>query len=224
MQKQDLQKQDLTPYSANDSIYYAQVLSQFSPVTISVERYGDLSVAEKAMFAEHNPSQDDYRVTLSSSLVSRFKLGQRPEDKAAGKKLDLRLGIQELEYTHSTMQTSAGQVDEYHLTRNTPLKRVKTWVAIPVENAVHFLVERNLDGGETKTFGRSERRTISLRVVLQAHIETEVGPVSFPVPVLDHYEPFKASRHGELPDKRAGILNPFDNEPEPYWVIKEVAV
>ena len=89
---------------------------------------------------------------------------------------------------------------------------------------VYFLIERALTSGETRTFGRSERRTISLRVALQAHIETEVGPVRFPVPVLDHYEPYEDVRHGELPDKRTGILNPFDNNPEPYWVIKEVAV
>jgi hypothetical protein len=44
------------------------------------------------------------------------------------------------------------------------------------------------------------------------------------MPVLDDYEPFEAGRHGELPDKRPRILNPFDNEPEPYWVVKEVAV
>ena len=209
---------------ADDSIYYAQLLSKLSPVAVSAERYGDLSGTEQAMFAVHNPSQDDYVVTVRSPLISRFKLGQKPQNKAEGTKSDLRLGIQELEYTHSTMQTSVGQVDEFNLTRNTPLKRIITWVAVPEDHAAYFLVERSLAGGETKMFGYSERRTISLRVVLQARIESEVGLFRVPMPVLDDYEPFEAGRHGELPDKRPRILNPFDNEPEPYWVVKEVAV
>ena len=209
---------------ADDSIYYLQLLSQFSPVTVSAERYGDLNGAEQAMFADHNPSLDDYRVTVRSPLISRFKLGQSPQDKAGGKKPDLRLGIQELEYIHSTMQTSIGQVDEFNLTRNTPLKRITTWVSVPKDNAVHFLVERNMAGGETRAFGHIERRTISLRVVLQARIESEVGALRIPMPVLDDYEPFEDSRHGALPDKQRQVFNLFANEPVPYWIVKEVAV
>lgn len=176
------------------------------------------------MFANHSPSPDDYRVTVRSPLISRFKVGQSPQDKAGGKKPDLRLGIQELEYTHSTMQTPAGQVDEYHLSRNTPLKKVTTWVPVPEDHAVHFLIERNLAGSETHAFGDSERRTISLRVVLQARIESEIGSFRAPMPVLDDYEAFDTSRHSALPDKQPQALNPFDNEPVPYWTVKEVAV
>jgi len=209
---------------ADDFIYYPQLLSQLFPVTLSAERYGDLSGTEQAMFDDHIPSQDDYIVTVRSPLISRFKLGQQPDDKSGSKKPDLRLGIQELEYTHSTMQTSAGQVDEFSLTRNTPLKRITTWVAFPQDNSVHFIVERNLAGGETKAFGHSERRTVSLRVVLQARIESEIGALRIPMPVLDDYEPFEASRHGALPDKQRQVFNPFANEPVPYWIVKEVAV
>ncbi|MBJ7275325.1 hypothetical protein JHC43_02485 [Marinobacter salarius] len=211
---------------ANDAVYYPQLLSQLSPVTVSAERYGNLSGAEQAAFADHNPSPDDYRVTVRSPLISRFKLGQPTEGKAKDKnrKPDLRLGIQELEYTHSVMDTPAGQVDEYYLARNTPLKKVTTWVPVPADHAVHFLVERHLAGGETHAFGHSERRTISLRVVLQARIESEIGSFRVPMPVLDDYEAFDTSRHSVLPDKQPQALNPFDNEPVPYWTVKEVAV
>jgi hypothetical protein len=209
---------------ADDSVYYPQLLSQLSPVTVSAERYGNLSDAEQAMFASHNPSPDDYRVTVRSPLISRFKLGQPAEGKGKNSKRDLRLGIQELEYTHSVIDTSAGQIDEYHLARNTPLKKVTTWVPVPEDHDVHFLVERNLTGGETHAFGHSERRTISLRVVLQARIESEIGPFRVPMPILDDYEAFDASRHSALPDKQPQALNPFDNEPVPYWTVKEVAV
>ena len=89
---------------------------------------------------------------------------------------------------------------------------------------VHFLVECNLTGGETRTFGRSERRTINLRVVLQARIESEIGSFRIPMPVLDDYEAFDANRHSALPDKQPQALNPFQNEPVPYWIVKEVAV
>ncbi len=209
---------------SEDSIYYSQLLSQLSPVTISAERYGDLTSAEQAMFADHKPSRDDYRVTVRSPLISRFKLGQQTEDKGKSKTPDLRLGIQELEYTHSTMQTGVGQVDEFNLTRNTPLKRITTWVALPGDHAVHFLVERNLAGGETRAFGRSETRSINLRVVLQARIESEIGVFRLPMPVLDDYEPFDAAHHSALPDKQRQAFNPFDNEPVPYWIVKEVGV
>ena len=209
---------------ADDSVYFPQLLSQISPVTVSAKRYGDLSGAEQAMFEGHGPSQDDYRVTVRSPLISRFKLGRQPKDESGSKKPDLRLGIQELEYTHTTMQTSAGQVDEFNLTKNTPLQRITTWVAIPEESLVHFLVERNLVGGETRAFGHSERRTVSLRVVLQARVESEVGAFRLPMPVLDAYESFDAGRHGVLPDKQRQVFNPFENEPVPYWIVKEVGV
>ncbi|WP_341581996.1 hypothetical protein [Marinobacter metalliresistant] len=209
---------------ADDAVYYPQLLSQLSPVTVSAKRYGDLSGKEQAMLACHNPSPDDYRVTVRSPLVSRFKLGQPAEGKAKDRKPDLRLGVQELEYTHGVMDTPAGQVDEYYLTRNTPLRKVTTWVPVPEDHAVHFLIERNLAGGETHAFGHGERRTISLRVVLQARIESEIAPFRVPMPVLDDYEAFDISRHSVLPDKRPQALNPFDNEPVPYWIVKEVAV
>jgi len=212
----------------DDVSYYAQLLSMFAPISVSAKRYDDLSNGEKAMFAANNPSPSDYRVTVSSPLISRLKLGQKPHDKAKanddGKKPDLRLGVQELEYTHSTLETSAGQVEEYKLTRNTPLKQITTWVALPDDHAVHFLIDRKLIEGETLAYGYREQRTISLRVVLQARVESEVGAFRFPMPVLDDYEPFEATRHDVLPDKKQHAINPFNNAPVPYWIIKEVAV
>lgn len=44
------------------------------------------------------------------------------------------------------------------------------------------------------------------------------------MPVLDDYEAFDTSRHSSLPDKQPQALNPFDNEPVPYWIVKEVDV
>jgi len=204
----------------NDAVYYSQLLSLLSPVMVSAKRYGDLSDAEKTLFAEHNPSPNDYRVTIISPLISRFKLGQTSQ----GKKPDLRLGIQELEYTHSTIETPTGKVDEFNLTRKTALRNITTWVPVAKDHAVHFLIERNLAEGETRAFGYREQRTVSLRVVLQARIESEVGGFRFPMPVLENYEPFDATRHEELPDKKRQVLNPFENEPVPYWIVKEIAV
>lgn len=211
-----------------DTVYYAQLLSQFSPVTISVRRYGELSDSERAMFAGPAPAPNDYRVTVTSPLISRFKLGLPSRGNtrvhAGQKKPDLRLGVQELEYTCTTVQTPSGQVEEYSLTRNTPLQRITAWAASPEDHSVHFLVERHLAEGETLTLGYREQRFIRLRVVLQACIESEVGAVRFPTPVLEEYEPFDSARHGVLPAKRPHVLDPFKNEPVPYWIVKEVAV
>ncbi|SOB76109.1 hypothetical protein SAMN04488490_1782 [Marinobacter sp. LV10R510-11A] len=210
----------------DDAVYYPQLLSVLSPVSVSAKRFGDLSDAEKAMFADHNPSANDYRVTVTSPLISRFKLGQKTQKEisAKGNKPGLRLGVQELEYTHSTIETSAGQVDEFNIARKAALKKITTWVALPEDNAVHFLIERDLAGGETQAFGRREQRAISLRVVLQARIESEIGTFRFPMPVLDDYESFDAKRHEILPDKTFQPFNPFKNDPVPYWLVKEVTL
>lgn len=208
----------------DDAVYYPQLLSIFSPVTVSAKRYSDLTDFEKKMFVDHNPSENDYRVTVASPLISRFKLGQKSQKElqAKGAKPDLRLGIQELEYTHSTVETSTGQIDEFHITRKAALKKIKTSIPSPENHAVHFLIERDLEGGETQMFGHKEHRAISLRVVLQARIESEIGAFRFPMPVLDDYEPFDDKRHEVLPDKTFQHFNPFKNDPVPYWLVKEV--
>jgi len=81
-----------------------------------------------------------------------------------------------------------------------------------------------MTGSEFKSHNYSEKRTISLRVVLQARIESEIGEIWFPAPILDHYEPFEVARHEVLPDKMQHSLNPFNNDPVPYWIVKEVTV
>lgn len=215
----------------DDASYHAQLLSLLAPVSVSAQRYHDLSEDDKMMFSENQTSRNDYIITLRSPLISRFKIGQTADEKfkasSRAKHPSLRLGVQELEYTHITVQTSktsAWRVEDYRLSQETPLKRIKSWVAAPEQNAVHFLVERNLAGGETEAYEYRERRTISLRVVLQAHILSEIGEFRYPTPVLDDYKPFETGHHDVLPAKKKKILNPFNNDPVPYWVIKEVAL
>lgn len=41
------------------------------------------------------------------------------------------LGLPELEYTHGTLDTCGGPVDEFNLTGARPLKRVAAWVPVP---------------------------------------------------------------------------------------------
>jgi hypothetical protein len=156
----------------DDVLYYAQLLTLFAPISISAKRYDNLSDSEKRMFSDNETSQNDYRITLKSPIISRFKIDKVGHKKDnTGERVQhpsLRLGVQELEYTHSTVQTSktdAWNVENYRLSKSTPLKSIKSWVAVPEQNAVHFLVERNLVGGEIETYEYRERRTISLRVV-----------------------------------------------------------
>jgi hypothetical protein len=51
-----------------------------------------------------------------------------------------------------------------------------------------------------------------------------MGELRYPMPVLDNYESFVAERHGLMPDKKKNVLNPFKNEPVPYWIVEEVSV
>src|SRR5690554_4847394 len=212
----------------DDGIYYSQLLSAFSPLRLTAKRYGDLSDAEKAMFVKDNPSPNDYRVTVSSPLISRFKLGQTQQSKGRGdadcSKPSLRLGVQELEYTYSNFNTSTGEVEDFNLTRKLTLERITSWVALPEDHAVHFLIERKLTPGETSSHAYREQRTVNLRVVLQARVETEVGAFNFPMPLLDDYEPYDTTRHDVMPDKKQRALSPFSNESLPYWFIREITV
>ena len=215
----------------DDVLYYAQLLTLFAPISISAKRYDNLSDSEKRMFSDNETSQNDYRITLKSPIISRFKIDKVGHKKDnTGERVQhpsLRLGVQELEYTHSTVQTSktdAWNVENYRLSKSTPLKSIKSWVAVPEQNAVHFLVERNLVGGEIETYEYRERRTISLRVVMQAYITSEIGEFRYPTPALDEYKPFDSKHHAVLPGKKKNVLNPFDNDPVPYWIIKEVAL
>ena len=215
----------------DDVLYYAQLLTLFAPISISAKRYDNLSDSEKRMFSDNETSQNDYRITLKSPIISRFKIDKVGHKKDnTGERVQhpsLRLGVQELEYTHSTVQTSktdAWNVENYRLSKSTPLKSIKSWVAVPEQNAVHFLVERNLVGGEIETYEYRERRTISLRVVMQAYITSEIGEFRYPTPALDEYKPFDSKHHAVLPGKKQNVLNPFDNDPVPYWIIKEVAL
>ena len=215
----------------DDVLYYAQLLTLFAPISISAKRYDNLSDSEKRMFSDNETSQNDYRITLKSPIISRFKIDKVGHKKNnTGERVQhpsLRLGVQELEYTHSTVQTSktdAWNVENYRLSKSTPLKSIKSWVAVPEQNAVHFLVERNLVGGEIETYEYRERRTISLRVVMQAYITSEIGEFRYPTPALDEYKPFDSKHHAVLPGKKQNVLNPFDNDPVPYWIIKEVAL
>ena len=215
----------------DDVLYYAQLLTLFAPISISAKRYDNLSDSEKRMFSDNETSRNDYRITLKSPIISRFKIDKVGHKKDnTGERVQhpsLRLGVQELEYTHSTVQTSktdAWNVENYRLSKSTPLKSIKSWVAVPEQNAVHFLVERNLVGGEIETYEYRERRTISLRVVMQAYITSEIGEFRYPTPALDEYKPFDSKHHAVLPGKKQNVLNPFDNDPVPYWIIKEVAL
>jgi hypothetical protein len=59
---------------------------------------------------------------------------------------------------------------------------------------------------------------------MQAYITSEIGEFRYPTPALDEYKPFDSKHHAVLPGKKQNVLNPFDNDPVPYWIIKEVAL
>lgn len=53
---------------ADDSVYYSQLLSQLCPLTVSAQRFGELSNKEQAMFADDSASSGDFRITVRCPL------------------------------------------------------------------------------------------------------------------------------------------------------------
>lgn len=202
---------------ANDAIYFPQLLTLLSPLTIEAQRYGDIT--PDPALADSNgesPSPNDYVVTIATPLISRFRTGR-----------DLGIVIQELEYTHSTSYAGnalMGPVDSVQLTGKTELRRITVRQSLPSQSAVRFIVKRDITDEVSQSFFHTERRFSRLRVAIQAELATEIGPMVYPTPTLENYQAYRPGEHSQPPDKQRTLFDPFDNDAVPYWSIKEVDV
>lgn len=209
----------------DDSAYYGQLLTLLSPINISAQRYGDVDPDPLLTNPDHPPQPDDYVITLQTPLVSRLKVFQ--ECRPGLPIQPFKIVVQEVAYTNSRIETSnvaVGSVEQEVMSRVTPLTQVVARQSLPSESAVRFLVKRELQDSGYRSWGYEETVNTAVRVGLQVVVDTELGPVVFPTPIMENYEPFNDAHHGSAPSKRRGIFNPHSEPLVPYWSVKEVAV
>tara|TARA_Y100001001_G_scaffold160378_1_gene182906 strand:- start:577 stop:1611 length:1035 start_codon:yes stop_codon:yes gene_type:complete len=209
----------------DDLAYYGQLLTLLSPVNVSAQRYGDVDPDPALTNPDHPPQPDDYVITLQTPVVSRLKVLQecRPDLPTQ----PFKIVVQEVAYMNSRAETSnvaVGTVEQEVVLSTTPLTQIVARQSLPHESAVRFLVKRELQSRSFQSFGYQEEITTTIRVGLQAVVGTEQGPVVFPTPVMENYEPYNDTRHGGAPDKSRSVLNPHSEPLVPYWFLKEVSV
>ncbi|WP_417536939.1 hypothetical protein [Methylophaga sp.] len=209
----------------DDSAYYGQLLTLLSPVNVSVQRYGDVDPDPALTNPDYLPQPDDYVITLETPVVSRLKLLQecRPDLPAQ----PFKIVVQEVAYMKSRAETAnaaVGPVEQEVILSTAPLTKIVARQSLPYESAVRFLVKREFPSSSYQSFGYQEDVSTAIRVGLQALVDTELGPVVFPTPVMENYEPYNDSLHGGAPDKPRSILNPHSEPFVPYWSVKEVSV
>ncbi|WP_249976213.1 toxin VasX [Vreelandella olivaria] len=222
---------DSSMASADDSIYYPQLLTQFSPVNIEVVLYGSLDRTEKQALLESvwesttdTPSKRDYVVTISTPLISRYKIGET-----------LNLAVQELEQTDTGTITPLGTYERLsYITRAPEPFEIGKRQLLPQQSAVRFLVKRKVAEERFEMVGSSITSTSRLRIALQARIEWELGEMVLPTPMLKAYEPYEEGQHDALPTRSyRTVNNPISDfirsftgrsQDPRYWYIKEFRV
>ena len=217
--------------SADDTIYYPQLLTQFSPVDIAVVLYGSLDRSEKQSLLEsvwesktNNPSNRDYVVTISTPLISRYKIGET-----------LNLAVQELEQADSSTITPLGDYTQLSYITGAPEPfEIGKRQLLPQRSAVRFLVKRKVTEESFDMGATSLTSTSRLRIALQARVEWELGEMVLPTPMLKEYEPYVEGQHDALPARSyRTVNNPITNlinsltgrsQDPRYWYIKEFQV
>lgn len=220
-----------TMTGADDTIYYPQLLTQLSPAQIEVTRYGSLGAEERQALLESvwesttdTPSSRDYVVTISTPLISRYKIGET-----------LNLAVQELEQTDTGTFTQLGTYEQLsYITRAPEPFEIGKRQLLPQQSAVRFLVKRKMAEESFEMVGTSVTSTARLRVALQARVEWELGEMVLPTPMLKEYEPFEEGQHDALPARSyRTVNNPVSDfirsftgrsQDQRYWYIKEFQV
>ncbi|MCE8040468.1 toxin VasX [Halomonas sp. MCCC 1A11062] len=220
-----------TMTSADDTAYYPQLLTQLSPAQIEVTRYGSLGAEERQALLESvwesttdTPSSRDYVVTISTPLISRYKIGE-----------SLNLAVQELEQTDTGTFTQLGTYSQLsYITRTPEPFEIGKRQLLPQQSAVRFLVKRKMAEESFEMVGTSVTSTARLRVALQARVEWELGEMVLPTPMLKEYEPFVEGQHDALPARTyRTVNNPISDfissitgrsQDPRYWYIKEFQI
>ncbi|OYD21074.1 toxin VasX [Oceanimonas baumannii] len=205
---------DASEVPDTDNDYYPQLLSLMSPFTINACRVADAPADNNELQtwlqnANHQP--DDMMITLNSPLISQF-----PSWKSNG----ITITAQELKY--STLEASGTRAS--FLSEQTPLVNLKSSDFLPEDNAIRFVVGKQLKGGTHTTAYYRETYHLRLRVCIQARIKSELGEHVFPQPLSKKDLPYNPDKHASAPAKKTHTYHPAPNEQAPFWFIKEIDV
>jgi len=190
--------------SADDNVYYPQLLTVLSPVEIDVQRYGRLGPDEQETLlasvqasATAHPDNRDYVITVRTPLISRFRIGP-----------SMTLAVQELTQTAATTPTQFGDhhMSAYITQAYEPFEIGRRQL-LPQESAVRFLVRPGVAEEQVEIGNVSVSSTARLRIALQARIQWELGEMVLPTPALTHYEPYREGEHAEPPVRTHRTVN-----------------
>lgn len=120
--------------------------------------------------------------------------------------------------------TAVGEIETDQVLSTTLLRKITARQSLPQQSSVRFLVKREIAESGYSRFGYSQSVTTSVRVGLQAVVDTELGPIVFPAPVHENYEAFDKDRHGIPPSKSKAVISPYSQPRSPYWFFTEVFV
>ncbi|WP_309045646.1 hypothetical protein [Marinobacter sediminicola] len=206
-----------------EKAYYSQLLSLLTPIRVTAQQYADIDPDPDLTHSGEQPAPDDYVITLQTPLISRLKITSKSLSEALPNPFSLV--VQEVAYLSSSMaSSSAGKVETDQVLSTTLLRKITGRQSLPHQSAVRFLVKREIPESDYSRFGYSQSITTSVRVGLQAVVDTELGPLVFPAPVHENYEAFNRKRHGTPPLKSRSLLNPYSQPESPYWFFTEVFV
>ncbi|MFL1455461.1 toxin VasX [Marinobacter sp. GN3S48] len=210
----------------NDHAYYSQLLSLLSPIQVTASKYADVDPDPALSHPDYAAEPDDYVITVQLPLVSRMRLFQGQECRADLPSRAFNLVVQEVAYQSSssslTAPGSVAPVSSTQLVKTTPLTKITARQSLPHQSAVRFLVKRELQDSEYRSLFYNESVETRVRVGIQATLDTELGPIVFPAPVQENFEPFNVSLHSNPPPKEKAFLNPYAQPKSPYWYFTEV--
>src|SRR5690554_2140617 len=212
----------------NDRAYYSQLLSLMSPVNVTAEKYADVEPDPALCSPKYLPDADDYVITVEFPLVSRLRLNRGFECRADLPPRSFDLVVQEIAYKSSSTSIvapgSIAPVSSNLLVGATQLTNVVARQSLPHRSAVRFLVKREFRDSGYRRLLYTETVTTRVRVGLQATLDTELGPLVFPAPVNEDYEPFDVEKHRDPPSREQVSLDPNVQPKSPYWYFTEVTV
>ncbi|MFO7529722.1 MAG: hypothetical protein R6W86_13085, partial [Marinobacter sp.] len=205
--------------------FYSQLLSLLSPIHVTAQKYRDITPDPELSHPEYLPDGDDYVITVRFPLIGRLRLNHEPRANLPANPLNVV--VQEVAYSSSSTDIPVTGVFEsvtnLRLLKATPLKKITARRSLPDQSAVQFLVKREFQDCDYKSLFYEESVTTRVRVGIQATIDTEIGPLVFPAPVFENYEPFDVSRHSSPPPKARKIFDQYGQPDSPYWYFTEVA-